>query len=71
VESGRPRGQVLLRYIRRYLLTYTLGAPHLLEKDDVYNGYFIPAETIVLPNQWCVYNHSFLCVLIIWMVLNV
>ncbi|KIM89841.1 hypothetical protein PILCRDRAFT_812637 [Piloderma croceum F 1598] len=28
------------------------GAPHLLEKDDVYNGYFIPAGSIVLPNQW-------------------
>ncbi|KIM73756.1 hypothetical protein PILCRDRAFT_828807, partial [Piloderma croceum F 1598] len=28
------------------------GGPHLLDKDDEYNGYFIPAGTIVLPNQW-------------------
>jgi cytochrome P450 len=69
VESGRSGGYVLLRCIRCHLLTYTSGAPHLLEKDDVYNGYFIPAGTIVLPNQWYVYNHLLLCVLIKWTVL--
>ncbi|KIM77529.1 hypothetical protein PILCRDRAFT_825308 [Piloderma croceum F 1598] len=28
------------------------GGPHLLDKGDVYNGYFIPAGTTVLPNHW-------------------
>jgi len=36
----------------------TPGGPHALEEDDVYNGYFIPAGTIVVPNQWCVYHHD-------------
>lgn len=39
---------------RHHLLTYTSGLPHFLEKDDV--GYFIPAGTIILPNQWCIYD---------------
>jgi len=28
------------------------GIPHVLDKDDEYNGYFIPAGTTVIPNQW-------------------
>jgi cytochrome P450 len=28
------------------------GAVHSLDVDDVYNGYFLPAGTMVLPNQW-------------------
>lgn len=28
------------------------GAPHVLTQDDVYNGYFLPKGTMVLPNQW-------------------
>jgi hypothetical protein len=52
-----------LRWVRgitphqHHLLTCTPGIPHVLEKDDVYNGYFIPAGTVVIPNQWCVYGH--------------
>ena len=28
------------------------GLPHALERDDIYNGYFIPKGTVVYPNQW-------------------
>jgi hypothetical protein len=45
---------VISRYIRRHLRTYMPGGPHVLDKDDEYNGYLIPAGTIILPNQWCV-----------------
>ncbi|KAL5520722.1 hypothetical protein ACEPAF_2724 [Sanghuangporus sanghuang] len=27
---------------------------HLAEKDDIYNGYFIPAGTAVYPNSWAI-----------------
>lgn len=33
-----------------------LGAVHSLDVDDVYNGYFLPAGTMVLPNQWYAYR---------------
>ncbi|KAI0753307.1 CyP450 monooxygenase [Daedaleopsis nitida] len=29
-----------------------LGVPHLTLEDDEYNGYFIPAGSSILPNQW-------------------
>ncbi|KAI9655506.1 MAG: hypothetical protein M1821_005299 [Bathelium mastoideum] len=30
------------------------GVPHQLEKDDVYEGFFLPAGTNIHPNQWWV-----------------
>ena len=30
----------------------SLGVPHLVEEDDVYNGYFIPKGSLVLANIW-------------------
>ncbi|KAI5119817.1 hypothetical protein M0805_006950 [Coniferiporia weirii] len=29
-----------------------LGASRRLTEDDVYNGYFLPKGTIIIPNQW-------------------
>jgi hypothetical protein len=34
-------------------LTHT-GAPHYLDRDDVYNGYLIPGGSIVIVNLWLV-----------------
>ena len=28
------------------------GAAHLSTSDDLYNGYHIPANSIVIANQW-------------------
>jgi hypothetical protein len=30
-----------------------------LEKDDEYNGYHIPAQSIVIGNAWYTLHHSF------------
>lgn len=32
------------------------GVPHQLTKDDVYNGYFLPAGTNVHANQWAIHR---------------
>ena len=37
------------------LLMYVSGVPHLTLKDDEYNGYVIPAKTMVIANIWCVH----------------
>ncbi|EIM80470.1 cytochrome P450 [Stereum hirsutum FP-91666 SS1] len=29
-----------------------MGVPHVVKQDDVYKGYFIPAGTTMIPNQW-------------------
>jgi hypothetical protein len=31
------------------------GIPHYIETDDIYNGYLIPADSIVMPNIWYTY----------------
>jgi cytochrome P450 len=32
--------------------TVLLGAPHRATEDNIYNGYFIPAGTLVFANIW-------------------
>ncbi|KAH8094928.1 cytochrome P450 [Cristinia sonorae] len=36
----------------RWIPAGPLAVPHRLTEDDEYNGYFIPAGTIVIPNAW-------------------
>lgn len=35
---------------RRYLIAIS----HLLETDDVYRGYRLPADSVVVPNTWAI-----------------
>lgn len=30
------------------------GFPHRVSEDDIYNGYYIPKGSLVIPNQWYV-----------------
>ena len=32
------------------------GLPHMSTKDDVYEGLFIPANTVIHPNQWAIHR---------------
>ncbi|KAM0344912.1 hypothetical protein ACHAPU_007045 [Fusarium lateritium] len=32
------------------------GVPHALTRDDTYEGYFLPKDTIVLANTWAIHN---------------
>ncbi|KAI0092430.1 cytochrome P450 [Irpex rosettiformis] len=36
----------------RWMPAAPLGAPHSLSQDDYSNGYFIPSDTIIVPNVW-------------------
>jgi cytochrome P450 len=36
-----------------YILPCFPAIPHRLMEDDVYNGYFLPKDSIVLGNAWC------------------
>lgn len=35
------------------------GIPHALEKDDIYNGYFIPAGATIHALEWYVTRKKF------------
>ncbi len=35
-----------------------IGFNHLSDKDDTYNGYFIPANTMVIPNIYTMHRNE-------------
>jgi hypothetical protein len=45
----------------QYAHEFFLGVPHLLDRDDVYEGYHLPKGSIVIPNIWCVAKLSCIC----------
>ncbi|KAL5437896.1 hypothetical protein PMIN06_010416 [Paraphaeosphaeria minitans] len=52
-----PYLQAILWEVIRWRPGFPLGLPHATSKDDVYEGYFIPAGTTVLMNTWAI-NHN-------------
>lgn len=38
---------------------FSAGLPHLSTEDDVYNGYFIPQNTLIIANQRWEYSFFF------------
>ncbi|KAF8888380.1 cytochrome P450 [Gymnopilus junonius] len=44
--------QAIIRETLRWNTVSPLGSAHRLLEDDVYEGYFIPKDTIVLANVW-------------------
>ncbi|KAG7087817.1 hypothetical protein E1B28_013757 [Marasmius oreades] len=52
-----PYLNALLREILRWRGVGPLGIPHRLNQDDYYEGYFLPKDTIVVPNAWAM-NHD-------------
>jgi cytochrome P450 len=44
-----PTLRAVIKECIRWRPPVPAGVPHLLEKDDVYNGYFIPRGTVVHP----------------------
>ncbi|KAF8989959.1 cytochrome P450 [Cyathus striatus] len=46
--------KALLTECSRWRPIAPMGVPHMLDQDDVYNGYFIPKGTICIPNVWAI-----------------
>jgi cytochrome P450 len=47
-----PTVRAVIKEVLRWRPVTAGGLPHELVKDDVYEGFFFPAGTNVLPNQW-------------------
>ncbi|KAG2008676.1 O-methylsterigmatocystin oxidoreductase [Coprinopsis cinerea AmutBmut pab1-1] len=49
-----PYIQAIVKEVSRWRPVGPLSLPHLSRHDDVFAGYFIPAQTVILPNSWAV-----------------
>ena len=47
-----PYVRAIVKEVLRWHVVSPLGLPHVSLEDDVYEGYFIPAGTIVNTNMW-------------------
>ena len=50
-----PYIQAIFYEVMRWAPVLPLGVPHRSIEDDEYNGYVIPAKTMVIVNIWCVH----------------
>ncbi|KAF8997758.1 cytochrome P450 [Cyathus striatus] len=48
-----PYITALLREVLRWETVIPTGLPHYSTEDDVFRGYYIPAGTVIIPNQRC------------------
>ncbi|KAH6893746.1 cytochrome P450 [Coprinopsis sp. MPI-PUGE-AT-0042] len=49
-----PYIQAFVKEIGRWHSVTPLALPHVSDKEDIFNGYRIPASTMILPNTWAV-----------------
>ncbi|PBK94425.1 cytochrome P450 [Armillaria gallica] len=47
-----PYIRAMVKEALRWRMVLPVGLPHGSTEDDVYDGYFIPAGTILIPNVW-------------------
>ncbi|KAF8991880.1 cytochrome P450 [Cyathus striatus] len=50
-KSSIPYITALLREVLRWEPVVPAGIPHYNTEDDIFNGYYIPKGTIIIPNQ--------------------
>jgi cytochrome P450 len=51
-EQSLPYITAIVREIYRYQPVAPLGVPHVVTQDDIYEDYFIPKGSIIMPNIW-------------------
>jgi cytochrome P450 len=47
-----PTVRAVIKEVLRWRPVTAGGLPHRLDKDDVYNGFFLPKDSVIHPNQW-------------------
>ncbi|KAI0920460.1 hypothetical protein AcV5_010187 [Taiwanofungus camphoratus] len=53
-QTSRCLFSIVASHCLRWNPALPLSIAHLLMEDDVYEGYFIPKGTVVLPNVWLI-----------------
>jgi len=57
-ESSLPYVSAIVKEVLRWNPVVPLAFPHKLTSDDVYNGYHLPAGSVVLPNAWAILHDA-------------
>lgn len=52
-RASLPYMSALVKEVLRWHVPSPIGVAHRSAADDVYEGRFIPAGTLVVPNVWC------------------
>ena len=55
--SSLPYLKALVKEVLRWHIFTPLGVSHVTLADDEYDGYHIPAGTIINQNMWCATCH--------------
>ncbi|RFU23995.1 hypothetical protein B7463_g12342, partial [Scytalidium lignicola] len=53
-----PCVRAVVKEMLRWRPVVSGGVPHRLIQDDIYEGYFIPAGTVVHANQWAIHREE-------------
>ncbi|KAF8576043.1 cytochrome P450 [Ramaria rubella] len=53
-RSSLPYVDALINEVLRWHPIAPMGVAHRTAQDDYYNGYFIPAGSLVIPNTWAI-----------------
>ncbi|KAH9070992.1 cytochrome P450 [Lactarius deliciosus] len=51
-QDALPYVQAVLKEVLRWHPVTPLGVPHMVRVSDIYEGYYIPAGSIIIPNVW-------------------
>jgi cytochrome P450 len=51
-EAQLPYISALVKEVFRWGQVAPQGVPHALREDDLYKGYFIPKNSVIIPNIW-------------------
>ncbi|KAJ6511776.1 cytochrome P450 [Mycena vulgaris] len=54
VEDNIPYVDAVVREVLRWWPVLPLSIPHAVTNDDIYNGYHIPAGSVVVGNSWAI-----------------
>lgn len=53
-----PAVRAVIKEVLRWRPVTAGGVPHLLTRDDVYSGFFLPEGSIVHANQWAIHREK-------------
>lgn len=51
-EDSLPYCQALIMELLRWKPVVPVSIPRIVEKEDIYRGYRIPAGSVIIPNFW-------------------